>query len=324
MFVRSAVADEAHPTAALVWNLPEGCLTAADIERDVEQRLNRAVFVEASAAEVTLEVHEEDSGAGGTVLEVRDARRSRGTRSVQPTRNCNERRRTVALVAAMLLDAPADEPEEKPVETPQPAPVTPSSAPAPISRDVLKPPSRREQSHRPQAFRIGAGALAAVHLGLLPRFGEGGFGEVVAGLLHGPRGRVTVGGFQGATVATSKGAVDFSAFDASLSIVPIVLGASGSVQSFGWLGVSLDGVFASPSGFDLNHGGATWLASGVVGAAVQVEILDSGVIASGELELAAPFSRPQFLAQQDARSIVLYRTAALGGFAAIGVGWRMR
>lgn len=323
MLSRAAVADDVHPTAALVWNLPEGCLTAADIERDVEERLNRPVFVEPSAADVTLEIRAQDSGAGGTVLEVRDAHRSRGTRSVQPTRSCKEQRRTVVLVATMLLDTPAGELEEKPAEMPQPAPVVSSPSPVPIPRDV--PPSiRREQNHRAQPFRVGASALAAVHLGVLPRFGEGGFGELIAGLHRGPRGRLTVGGFRGATVATSKGAVDFSAFDASLSIVPIVLGASSSVQAFGWLGVSLDGIFASPSGFDLNHGGVTWLESGMAGVAAQVEILRSGVVATGELELAAPFSRPQFLAQEDGRSIVLHRTAAFGGFAAFGVGWRIR
>jgi hypothetical protein len=47
-------------------------------------------------------------------------------------------------------------------------------------------------------------------------------------------------------------------------------------------------------------------------------------MASGQLELAAPFSRLQFLAQQDGRSVVLHRIAAFGGFAAVGIGWQIR
>jgi hypothetical protein len=319
----NAKAEESERTATLSWDVPPGCLDQTGLEREVEQRLGRAVFVGPKESDVTLTVREEGTGLPKTVLEVSSRGRSSGTRVVEPTKSCVGRRRTVALVAAMLLDAPREEePAEKETPSPEPpAPVEPMKSPPGVARDEPRP-TPRPTRRRSNGIDVSVSAFAAVHAGLLPRFGEGGFAELVVGPPRWPRLRAIAGGSAGATVGARQGEATFASFDASLAIVPIVLEPTPRTRVLGWLGGTLDAVVASPSGFDVNRAGTTTLFGATAGVAFQVELSRSGFMGSAELEGAVPFSRPAFFAQQDGRSIELHRVGPVGGGASLGIGWR--
>jgi hypothetical protein len=159
------------------------CLEAAKLERAVERRLKRQVFVAAPNAQLALrvvftrrgddlEARIELSSADGT---------SRGTRTLVTAGHCSALDDSLALSVALLVDEPPDpEPPENPEPSAEPTPTAkPAAAKQPervinIPDDVIAP---REPWHA----RFGVSAAAAwgqlpgirpvltLHLTLVPR-----------------------------------------------------------------------------------------------------------------------------------------------------------
>jgi hypothetical protein len=168
-------AESAHLTATLdVKRAPgaEECLDATALAKAVETRLGRAAFRGASPElEVTVELERLPDGVWRAQLLLEDAKgQALGRRellSAEPS--CAALDPSLALVVALLVDAPPAPPVEPPPPSdtsvpPPPRPLPPPPTPIRIPR---APPPPEEP------WRLGASLSAALSLGWLPSFAPG-------------------------------------------------------------------------------------------------------------------------------------------------------
>jgi hypothetical protein len=147
------------------------CLSAASLQRSVEKRLKRRVFVEPRQAQLRLGVRYLRGDAG---IEARISLASadgtpRGSRSLTTEGHCSTLDDSLALSVALLVDQPPDpEPEAPPAspvaeERPQAAP-TPSPTPTPVRRAPPTPiaiPVEVAAPREPWHARVGVAAASA-------------------------------------------------------------------------------------------------------------------------------------------------------------------
>jgi hypothetical protein len=141
------------------------CLSAAALERSVEQRLRRAVFQAATPALVVHVVFERRGAQWFVRIELRDAEGPLGARELSTeAAHCSALDDSLALVVALLVDTP---PERESVSSPTPAaPALPKA-----SGQVRRPAEIRvpRETFAPrEAARFGVRLSALAALGLLP------------------------------------------------------------------------------------------------------------------------------------------------------------
>ena len=157
----------------------EACMSAAQLQRGVEKRLKRRVFVAAADASLRLnviftktvaetEARIELASIDGT---------PRGTRSLVTSSHCSALDDSLALSVALLVDQPPDpEPEVPP---PAAAPPPEQKAPAPPATSASPQPVRPRKSPTPitipddvaaprEPWHVGLGAAAVAAWGVLP------------------------------------------------------------------------------------------------------------------------------------------------------------
>jgi hypothetical protein len=168
-------AEPAHLTATLeVKRAPgaEQCLDAPALAKAVETRLGRAAFGGASPElRVTVELERLPDGVWRAQLLLEDAKgQALGRRellSAEPP--CAALDPSLALVVALLVDAPPTPPAEPPPPTDTstpPPPRPPPPPPTPIRIPKAPPPPE-------EPWRFGASLSAAVSVGWLPSFAPG-------------------------------------------------------------------------------------------------------------------------------------------------------
>lgn len=162
------------------------CLEAAKLERAVERRLKRRVFVRAPQAQLALRVvfaRRADDTEARIELSSADGA-PRGTRTLVTSGHCSALDDSLALSVALLVDEPPDpEPPASPLPAVEPVPAPSVQKPArviSIPDDVVAP---REPWHA--RFGVSAAAawgqlpgirpVLALHLAIVPR----GFWPVV-------------------------------------------------------------------------------------------------------------------------------------------------
>jgi hypothetical protein len=200
------------------------CLEAAKLERAVERRLKRRVFVAAPQAQLTLRVvftRRVDDIAARIELSSADGT-PRGTRTLVTAGHCSALDDSLALSVALLVDEP---PDPEPLASPEPAAAPAPTAAAPSAKKpdrVISIPDDVVAPREPWHARFGVSAAAAwgqlpgirpvlaLHLTLAPR----GFWPVV----------LTGDGFwpKNAERDDSSGA-RFQLFRAGLSVCPALL-----------------------------------------------------------------------------------------------------
>jgi hypothetical protein len=200
------------------------CLEAAKLERAVERRLKRRVFVATAQAQLKLrvvfarrvddtEARIELSSADGT---------PRGTRSLVTSAHCSALDDSLALSVALLVDEP---PDPEPLPSPEPATAPTPTAPAASakkSESIINIPDDVVAPREPWHARFGASAAAAwgqlpgirpvlaLHLTLVPR----GFWPIM----------LTGDGFWPKNAARDDGSgARFRLFRVGLSVCPALL-----------------------------------------------------------------------------------------------------
>ena len=170
---RAATADPVH--AALEWHrLPGGqsCSDAATLERAVESRLGRKIFVARNAADVVViaRIGPARRGTGWVIdLELRTASgQVIGTRELTTgDPSCSALDPSVALVVALMGDIPKSD-----VPAPAPAPAPKRAVPRPERPTPIRLPVEPARAWRVQvevaatgAIGVLPGAIAGVSLG---------------------------------------------------------------------------------------------------------------------------------------------------------------
>lgn len=160
----------------------ESCMPAARLERGVERRLKRKVFVDAQRADLRFAVSFTKRGGE---LEARIVVSSidgtpRGVRVLVTSSHCSALDDSLALSVALLVDQPP-EPEAPPEPEPPPKPATAHDAAgsAPIHSAPVRPASPRpiwippEVAAPREPWHVSLGASAAAIWGALPGVAPG-------------------------------------------------------------------------------------------------------------------------------------------------------
>jgi hypothetical protein len=155
----------------------ESCMSAAQLQRGVEKRLKRPVFVEAARASLRLAVIFSKTGAGTEArIELASIDGTpRGTRSLVTSSHCSALDDSLALSVALLVDQPPDpEPEAAPPIAPAPTGEPAATTPAPpiASPRASRPPTPitipAEVVAAREPWHARFGAVAAAAWGALP------------------------------------------------------------------------------------------------------------------------------------------------------------
>jgi hypothetical protein len=159
-------------------------VATSELAKAVEDRLGRAVFVSASAAELSVEGHVEPGPRkkGFTaVLTLRDARGALlGTRELtRPDASCDALTGPLVLVIALMIDPDAVLTPKSPPPPSPPAAREPVVIEKPVYVEVPAPPPPSAPTWK---IDVGAAAISAV--GLLP---APNVGVAASGLLHPPK-----------------------------------------------------------------------------------------------------------------------------------------
>ncbi len=163
VMAHSAQAAE-RARAALEWHAPPdtGCLDAPGLEKAVEERLHRTVFVSGADADLKVSVSVGAApGAWSAEVDLADAKgRSLGHRQLTTrASHCSALDDSLALVVALMVDLRRED-----VTPPPPEPVRPPPTPIQLPRNTVAP---REPWHA-ALFVLGRGSV-----GVLPGIGRG-------------------------------------------------------------------------------------------------------------------------------------------------------
>jgi hypothetical protein len=154
----------------------EACLQAGPLQRGVEKRLKRRVFVEPAQASLRLVVTFSRQGADTEArIELSSIDGTpRGTRSLVTSGHCSALDDSLALSVALLVDQPPDpevaaepkSPAAPPAPAPAAAPAAPSSQPRASRPTPITIPDEVAAPREPWRAHFGAAAVAA--WGILP------------------------------------------------------------------------------------------------------------------------------------------------------------
>lgn len=141
------------------------CLEAKALERAVERRLKRRVFVAAADAQLHLRVSfaRNDAGVEAKIALSNPDGAARGTRVLSTTNHCSALDDSLALSVALLVDEP---PDPEPVVATREAPAAVAAPPAPPPARVITIPADVAAPREPWHVRFGVAAKAG--WGILP------------------------------------------------------------------------------------------------------------------------------------------------------------
>lgn len=310
---RAATREPVHAT--LDWHrLPGGqsCSDAATLERAVESRLGRKVFVPRGAADVVVvaRIGPARRGAGWVIdLELRTASgQVIGTRELTSAApSCSALDPSVALVVALMVDIPKS-------DVPAPAPAPKRAVPRPE-----KPTPIRLPVEPARAWRVHVELAASGAVGVLP----GAIAGVSLGWGLDPPGlfliELDASLYPKADVAQNGAGSRFSLASAELDLCPLEVGRS---QPWLWGCVSqrLGEISGEGFGFSENLRQSRAFYSAGLRARAAVEL-------AGPLKLVGsvggevPVTRDRFI-YRDAtgRTVELFRMAPIFGSAELGLG----
>ncbi|HKY34752.1 MAG TPA: hypothetical protein VJN18_02330 [Polyangiaceae bacterium] len=146
----------------------DGCLSQPELERSVEKRLKRRVFVPEAEAQLRLRVRfiQQDSRIEARIDLASHDGTPRGTRSLVTTGHCSKLDDSLALSVALLVDQPP-EPEPSASSPLTPAAPTPSETKqAPPARRVIEIPPEVSAPREP--WQVGVVAAGKGIWGALP------------------------------------------------------------------------------------------------------------------------------------------------------------
>lgn len=301
--------------AALEWHrLPggESCIEATALERAVETRLGRTVFVGRSSADVVIvaRIGPARSGPGWVVdLELRTAEgHVIGTRELTTTdSSCSALNPSLALVVALMIDIPKS---QLPPRTVQRTPAPPLERPTPIRLPPERPPSH---------WRVEVKLTATTALGLLPGVAPGarlGWGFKPPGFFLTELDATL---YAKSEVRSGSVGSRFSLVSAGLYICPVSLGTSGA-RLWGCLSGGLGLISSEGFGFarNLRQNRPLYSAGLQVRAAVP---LAGPLELRGGLGFGVPLTRDRFTYRTTAgREIELFRIAPIFGGGELGLG----
>jgi hypothetical protein len=315
----SVHAEPAHLTATLTVKRAPGaeqCLDAPALAQAVDTRLGRSAFAGASPElRVTVTLERIPDGVWRAQLLLEDATgQALGRRElVSAEPSCAALDPSLALVVALLVDAPPAPPVEPPPPTdtstaPPPRPPLPPPTPIRIPR---APPEPEEP------WRFGAALSAALSLGWLPSFSPGAslalsaepprLPELVAfAQFFAPR-RTESAGENGVVVSLMR---------AGLAVCPSLYRGS-SVRIAACVGQTVGRVSARAFGFDENRRSADLAYAVEVGGLLQVSLVGPLVFrAFSGAEM--PLSRNVYVSGPE--RAVLFRSSPVAARGEIGLG----
>lgn len=320
----ASVAAQAQPAepvvAGLDWRREPGaehCLSAAGLQKAVESRLGRRVFVPLKQADVVVRARLEpaDGGEGWTAeLSLASAAGQPMGKRVLSTRadDCSALDASLALVVALMIDIPRSELPPPPKSTPAP--------PAPPTTQIRLP---RETPAPRRPWGIEGHARGVAALGLMPgaAFGLGvGVGVKPPGFwyteldgeLWAPRRAESASGGSGSR---------FSLQTLELYLCPLALGSRG-VRVRLCVGQRVGRLVADGFGYDEDLHAPRVIYNPGMRARVSARIVGPLVVGAG-VGLEAPLLRDRFVATRaDGTTEQLYRMAPIVGTAAVLVGVR--
>jgi hypothetical protein len=312
----SEIHAEPRASAHLEWTRPPGAESCSDvsvIERLVEERLGRSVFVDAAQADVAVRGSFEPNGRGYRALVVMShGEEALGERVLTTeSTDCHELDAATALVLAVAIESVT----VKRVELALPKVPEPS---AKTSAKVVTPPAASEAlPEEPWRGEITAGGAFAV--GLLPK---PAFGFAVGSVVTPPRFlplRFDVRVWFPRDDDLERGGASFSAWQAGLAACPVLLSELLVLEACGGANVGV----LSATGFGLDRNAR---ASGVL---VDFGVDGRGTLAQGrvrpwiEVGAEVPLIRDRFRVIVDGERTELHRVspvffvARLGGLLAI-------
>ncbi len=313
---RAALAQGATPpprTSSLSWIRLAGadeCVPTQELARDVEERLERTVFVSPAQADVSVEGHIEPAAAPPgwmATIVLRDAKGTvLGTRELRREDvSCKELREPLALVIAVMID-------------PDAALRDAAKPPSVIVKEVIRPPATEIKA---PPWRFDGGASLIGGLGLLPNPALGARG---GGLIE-PPNFIALQGFGAVwfdnTASTSgSGRATFSL---------MVLG--GGLCPLRWHGDRLSAYFCANShlgllksrgqGFDQPRPDEQKVyVAGAIEGRLSLRVLGPIAIRGG-IEVAVPLLRDTFVYRRsDGTQAELFRMAPVVAVFDLGLG----
>jgi len=310
--VRPALASEASARPRVGVRLEvkrepgtEQCLATAALERAVEARLRRAIFVDQPNAPLLIRVKLAQRGKRVWSAELQlenDAGQNLGERTLTTSaQHCSALDDSLALVVALLVDAPLSE-REQANQHPTSAPEAPSdseknsgapSSPAPPKATLIELPPTTLAPRQPWRWQASVGASLA--LGFLPGVGLGfelGVGGQPPG---GPELRLFAGGYapREAYAGPNAAGARFSALFVGLEVCPF----EGRLLRLHWStcgGQSVSWLHAAAFGYDQNSSADRLIYALLARGALLLPLtgpLSARLSARAEL----PFSRPVFV-----------------------------
>jgi hypothetical protein len=247
-----AQAEPDHLTATLdVKRAPgaEQCVDAPALARAVETRLGRTVFAGAAPElRVSVELERSADGAWRAQLLLEDDQGvDLGRREiVSAERACSGLDPSLALVVALLVDAPPSPPPPPPPSTDGTPPPPPPPPPKPTPLRIPPPPPPPQEP-----WRFGATLSAALSLGWLPSFAPGASLGVSAEPPHFPELVAFAQGFIPRSTDGSQG-VKLSLLRVGLEVCPAIYRGD-SVRVAACVGQTVGRVRAEAFGFDENR-----------------------------------------------------------------------
>jgi hypothetical protein len=309
---RMARADASSPTleVALHWQVPAGCVEPEALESNVEQALERNVFVDAPESKVTLHVVSRDAAGRDLELRVLQGERLLGSRSLVAEADCQRFGETLALVVSMMIETAAEkiaEPRAEPAR--RSIDGEPRDRPAPPA-----PPPARPERH------VIATALARADVGTLP---GPAVGARLDGAVEGKRWRMhaALEASPGTTLEEDDGSIDFRAEGGALG-VGLRLDLGPSLRVLPRLELGLSAVHARASGFAQAF--SAWQALATVAADARLELdLIQPLFVAIELGVRLAYVRPEFQYRSSEGALSrAYRSDLVSTCGSLGLGLR--
>lgn len=294
----------------------EQCIDQVALQHAVEARLQRAVFTDDARPPLVIHLSL-DRNAGRewlaklTLLD--DSGRSLGERELATrAAHCSALDDSLALVVALLVDAPLEEQLRKEAaQREAPAPVAPVNTP-PLS---LRIPT---QTHAPrEPWRVNGRAAATLSLGSLPAAAPGfelGLGlrpplGLALQVFTGFAAARSTAGDAGARVSLWYGGLEVRALELEL----------GSVLCSLWLGETVGALRAEAFGFDENSSSTrAYLAPFARGRVVQPVSSQLGLLLEARAEV--PLTRASFVMESsDGGERSLFQSPGVSGMLGVGL-----
>lgn len=315
-----ASAQPAHLTATLdVKRSPgaEQCIDAPALAKAVEVRLGRTVFGGASPElRVIVTLERLPDGAWGAQLLLEDAkgqalgRRELGTAEA----SCSALDPSLALVVALLVDAPPTPvaPPPPPPDATAPAPPPPPPPPPPTRIRIPAPPPPPEEP-----WQLGVAASAVAGFGWLPSIAPGASVALSAEAPHVPELVVFAQGFLPRRTARSDGRdVELSLLRLGFSVCPALY--RGETARVGvCAGQTVGRVRAQAFGFDDNRQTSDLTYAVEVGGLLRLSLFGP-LVFRAFAGVEAPITRNVYVGGPE--RLVLFRSSPVAARGEMGLG----